>query len=99
MLCGDELKHIDWRAYARFDRYFVRRYEEEANLDVHLVVDSSGSMRYRGGARGAGPGGRLRGGRRAPGGRRADALRGRLQRALTDATLARIEADARRLDD
>lgn len=49
---GDELKHLDWKTYARTDRYFVRRYEEEANLDVYLVVDSSGSMAYAGGARG-----------------------------------------------
>jgi uncharacterized protein (DUF58 family) len=49
---GDELKHLDWKAYARFDRYFVRRYLEEANLDLHLVVDSSASMAYAGGARG-----------------------------------------------
>lgn len=50
---GDELKHLDWKAYARTDRYFVRRYEEEANLDVYVVVDASGSMGYAGGARGA----------------------------------------------
>lgn len=50
---GDELKHLDWKAYARVDRYFVRRYEEEANLDVYVVVDASGSMAYAGGARGA----------------------------------------------
>lgn len=50
---GDELKHLDWRTYARTDRYFVRRYEEETNLDVYLVVDASGSMAYAGGARGA----------------------------------------------
>lgn len=50
---GDELKHLDWKAYARMDRYFVRRYEEEANLDVYVVVDASGSMGYAGGARGA----------------------------------------------
>jgi uncharacterized protein (DUF58 family) len=49
---GDELKHLDWKAYARFDRYFVRRYLEEASLDVHLVVDASASMGYAGGARG-----------------------------------------------
>jgi len=49
---GDELRHLDWRAYARFDRYFVRRYLEETNLDVHLVVDASSSMSYAGGADG-----------------------------------------------
>lgn len=50
---GDELKHLDWKTYARTDRYFVRRYEEEANLDIYLIVDASGSMAYAGGARGA----------------------------------------------
>jgi len=49
---GDELKHLDWRAFARVDRFFVRRYEEETNLDVHLVVDRSRSMAYAGGADG-----------------------------------------------
>lgn len=50
---GDELKHLDWRTYARTDRYFVRRYEEETNLDIYLVLDTSGSMAYAGGAKGA----------------------------------------------
>lgn len=50
---GDEIKHLDWRTYARTDRYFVRRYEEETNLDLYLVLDVSGSMAYAGGARGA----------------------------------------------
>ncbi len=50
---GDDLRRLDWKAYARVDRYFVRRYEEETNLDVVLVVDVSGSMAYAGGARGA----------------------------------------------
>lgn len=50
---GDELKHLDWRAYARNDRYSVRRFYEETNLDVHLIVDVSGSMAYAGGAQGA----------------------------------------------
>lgn len=50
---GDELKHLDWRTYARTDRYFVRRYEEETNLDIYIVLDTSGSMAYAGGAQGA----------------------------------------------
>lgn len=49
---GDELKRLDWKAYARVDRFYVRRYEEETNLDVYLVVDASGSMAYAGGAQG-----------------------------------------------
>lgn len=45
---GDELRHLDWKAYARFDRYYVKRYEQETNLRAHLVVDASGSMAFRG---------------------------------------------------
>ncbi len=45
---GDEIRHIDWRAYGKTDRYFVKEYEEETNLKAHLVVDSSGSMGYSG---------------------------------------------------
>lgn len=50
---GDDVKRIDWRTYARTDRYFVRRYEEENQLDVYLITDTSASMRYAGGARGS----------------------------------------------
>jgi uncharacterized protein (DUF58 family) len=50
---GDDLRRLDWKAYARMDRYFVRRYEDETNLEVALIVDTSGSMAYAGGARGA----------------------------------------------
>ena len=49
---GDDLRRLDWKAYARVDRYFVRRYEEVTNLDVTVIVDTSGSMAYAGGARG-----------------------------------------------
>jgi uncharacterized protein (DUF58 family) len=45
---GDEIRHIDWRAYGKTDRYFVKEYEEETNLRAYLVVDSSGSMGYAG---------------------------------------------------
>jgi uncharacterized protein (DUF58 family) len=45
---GDEIRHIDWRAYGKTDRYFVKEYEEETNLRAHLVVDTSGSMGYAG---------------------------------------------------
>jgi len=45
---GDEIRHIDWRAVAKTDRYFVKEYEEETNLKAYLVVDASGSMAYRG---------------------------------------------------
>ena len=45
---GDEIRHIDWRAYGKSDRYYVKEYEEETNLKAYLVVDSSGSMGYAG---------------------------------------------------
>jgi uncharacterized protein (DUF58 family) len=43
---GDELKHLDWKAYGKFDRYYVKRYEHETNLRALMVVDASGSMGY-----------------------------------------------------
>lgn len=45
---GDEVRHIDWRAFGKSDRYYVKEYEEETNLRAYLVVDSSGSMAYAG---------------------------------------------------
>ncbi|MDE2507761.1 MAG: DUF58 domain-containing protein [Planctomycetota bacterium] len=45
---GDEIRHIDWRAFGKTDRYFVKEYEEETNLKAYLVVDGSGSMGYAG---------------------------------------------------
>jgi uncharacterized protein (DUF58 family) len=45
---GDEIRHIDWRAFGKSDRYYVKEYEEETNLKAYLVVDSSGSMAYAG---------------------------------------------------
>lgn len=45
---GDEIRHIDWRAYGKTDRYYIKEYEEETNLRAHLLVDASGSMAYRG---------------------------------------------------
>jgi uncharacterized protein (DUF58 family) len=46
---GDEIRHIDWRAFGKTDRYFVKEYEEETNLKAYLVLDASGSMGYAGG--------------------------------------------------
>ena len=45
---GDELRRLDWRAFARSDRYYIREYEQETNLRATLLVDLSGSMLYRG---------------------------------------------------
>jgi uncharacterized protein (DUF58 family) len=41
---GDPLRHIDWKASARQDRYFVKRYDEETALSVRILVDRSASM-------------------------------------------------------
>jgi uncharacterized protein (DUF58 family) len=45
---GDEIRHIDWKAYGKFDRYYVKRFEEETELTAYLVLDRSGSMSYTG---------------------------------------------------
>lgn len=45
---GDEVKHIDWKAYGKFDKYYIKRFEEETELRAYLLVDASGSMSYRG---------------------------------------------------
>ena len=46
---GDEIKHIDWKAYGKFDKYYVKQYEEETNLRVYFLVDGSASMGYHSG--------------------------------------------------
>jgi uncharacterized protein (DUF58 family) len=45
---GDDIKRIDWRVYAKADRFYIKQYEVTTNLRAHLVVDASGSMQYRG---------------------------------------------------
>jgi uncharacterized protein (DUF58 family) len=49
-LPGDDLSTLDWKVYARSDRHYVKKFEEETNLECHLLVDVSASMSYRGGA-------------------------------------------------
>jgi uncharacterized protein (DUF58 family) len=46
---GDEIKHIDWKAYAKFDKFYVKQFEEETNLRGYLLVDASASMGYASG--------------------------------------------------
>ena len=46
---GDDPRYLDWRLFARSDRYYVKRFEDETNLRCHLVVDTSRSMGYRSG--------------------------------------------------
>ncbi len=43
---GESTRHIDWKLYARTDKLFVKRYEEETNLRCQLVIDASSSMYY-----------------------------------------------------
>lgn len=43
---GDDIRHLDWRVYAKADRFFIKEYEEETNMRVHLLLDCSGSMAY-----------------------------------------------------
>ncbi len=45
---GDEIRHIDWRAFGKTDRYYIKEHEDETNLRAYLLVDASGSMAYRG---------------------------------------------------
>ena len=43
---GDEIRRVDWKVFAKTDRYYVREYEEETNLRATLLIDCSGSMGY-----------------------------------------------------
>lgn len=43
---GDDFRNIDWRVYARTNKYYVRRFEEERNLTVHVILDRSASMDF-----------------------------------------------------
>jgi uncharacterized protein (DUF58 family) len=49
-LPGDDLNTLDWKVYARSDRHYVKKFEEETNLDCHLLLDVSASMGYKGAA-------------------------------------------------
>jgi uncharacterized protein (DUF58 family) len=43
---GESTKHIDWKLFAKTDRLYTKRYEEETNLRCHLIIDNSASMHY-----------------------------------------------------
>lgn len=43
---GESTKHIDWKLFAKTDKLYTKRYEEETNLRCHLIVDNSSSMHY-----------------------------------------------------
>ena len=44
---GDDFKHIDWKVYAKKERFYVKQYEEETNLRCFLVLDTSSSMYFK----------------------------------------------------
>lgn len=43
---GESTRHIDWKQYAKTEKLFIKKYEEETNLRCHLVIDCSSSMLY-----------------------------------------------------
>jgi uncharacterized protein (DUF58 family) len=43
---GDDLRHLDWKVYARSDKLHLKQYQQETNLDVMICVDASGSMNF-----------------------------------------------------
>jgi len=43
---GDDPRYIDWRVYARSDRFYIKKFEDETNLRCHLLIDHSRSMGY-----------------------------------------------------
>ena len=43
---GESTRHIDWKHYAKTDRLYTKRYDEETNLRCHLIIDNSSSMHY-----------------------------------------------------
>ena len=44
---GDDLRHLDWVAWGRTDRYYIKQYEQETNLRAYILLDVSNSMSYR----------------------------------------------------
>ncbi|MHC4661357.1 MAG: DUF58 domain-containing protein [Planctomycetota bacterium] len=44
---GDDLKHFDWKAYAKSERHYIKQYQEETNLRAYIVLDSSKSMDFK----------------------------------------------------
>jgi len=45
-VAGDDIRHLDWKVYARTDKLQVKQYQQETTLDLVILVDSSGSMRF-----------------------------------------------------
>ncbi|HOT77881.1 MAG TPA: DUF58 domain-containing protein [Candidatus Wallbacteria bacterium] len=47
---GDEIKNIDWKIFAKTDKYYVKEFEEDTNLKAHILLDCSSSMMFKPGA-------------------------------------------------
>ncbi len=45
-VAGDDLKDLDWKVFARTNKYYIKRFEAETNMECHLVIDASASMGY-----------------------------------------------------
>ncbi|KHO46451.1 MAG: hypothetical protein QS98_C0003G0059 [archaeon GW2011_AR3] len=45
-VAGDDFRTLDWNVYARTENFYIKRYEEERNLTVHIIIDGSASMNY-----------------------------------------------------
>jgi uncharacterized protein (DUF58 family) len=45
-VAGDPVRHIDWKVFGRSDKLYLKRFQQETNLDIHILVDASGSMRF-----------------------------------------------------
>lgn len=43
---GDDIRHLDWKVYGRTDKLYLKQYQQETNLDLVVMVDSSGSMDF-----------------------------------------------------
>ena len=43
---GDNIKHIDWKLFAKTEKLYTNRYEEETNMRCHIIIDQSSSMHY-----------------------------------------------------
>jgi len=45
-VAGDDTKHLDWKVYAKTDRFYVKQYEAETNMELFFVIDTSNSMHF-----------------------------------------------------
>ncbi|MBD3181310.1 DUF58 domain-containing protein [Candidatus Poribacteria bacterium] len=45
---GDEIRYIDWKVYGKSDRFYIKKFEEETNLKSYILLDTSGSMAFKG---------------------------------------------------